>query len=142
MGASTNTFPSPGKSRHLFFFLLSLVLVRRKNQWHLPSQAAASILSLIIRSCQTLQCSRTGEKDTNSLSNLGEVEELPAWINSFLPQEEAESWDFLSTHSVQSWGGDESMVYSKHHLHCCLRGLTVLTGLVSNHFPPLSQGEN
>lgn len=56
------------------------------------------------RWCWTCLNSRTSEIDARSLGISGEVGKLAARINSFLPQEEDESWDFPSVPSVLSRG--------------------------------------
>lgn len=62
------------------------MLIRREDCWHLPAQAAASVLPQMDKLCETCHSSKAGKTETNSLgSPTGKVRVLKAQINLSSP---------------------------------------------------------
>ena len=85
--------PEENLKAGIFFCLLALLLNRRKGQWHLPAQAAASVLSQMDKLCQTCHSSKTGKTETNCLWR-APLEKLGFWMHESISSPLMWSWKF------------------------------------------------
>lgn len=105
--ASTNAFPAQREVDSCGFCSLTLYWAGCRELWCLSALSAIFSILWAATLCWIHQSFKVGETNGSSLTSPRETGALATWINTFLSQEKAESWDFSSAHSVLSWWGDQ-----------------------------------